>query len=228
MIATGETHSVRDFCEAAFAHAGLDCADHVVFDPGQLRPAEVDLLVGDLRSGRAELGGNRRSIFTSWCGSWSTLTWNAPAPSGRSRRRPRRSSSPGNARCASPSSPAFPGKMAGIWPACCWRTGRRSGARRATAALPPIFPTSGQSRFPTSATARRSNGRSPASSRTSCITSPPCRASTPPGRTRRSRRSQRHRHGAPARRGTARFTPDTDLCRVVRARRSARRTVAAK
>ncbi|HEX5498434.1 MAG TPA: GDP-mannose 4,6-dehydratase [Thermomicrobiales bacterium] len=55
VIATGATHSVRDFCEAAFAHVGLDYADHVVFDPAQLRPADVDLLVGDASLARAEL-----------------------------------------------------------------------------------------------------------------------------------------------------------------------------
>ncbi len=56
VIATGATHSVRDFCEAAFAHVGLDYADHVVFDPAQLRPADVDLLVGDASLARVELG----------------------------------------------------------------------------------------------------------------------------------------------------------------------------
>jgi GDPmannose 4,6-dehydratase len=47
VIATGETHSVEEFCELAFAHAGLDWHDHVVTDPRFLRPAEVDLLIGD-------------------------------------------------------------------------------------------------------------------------------------------------------------------------------------
>ncbi len=47
VVASGETHSVRDLCEAAFGHVGLDWRQHVVVDERFLRPAEVDLLVGD-------------------------------------------------------------------------------------------------------------------------------------------------------------------------------------
>ncbi|MEL0000854.1 MAG: GDP-mannose 4,6-dehydratase [Acidimicrobiaceae bacterium] len=47
VICTGETHSVREFCEVAFGHAGLNWEDHVVIDEAFFRPAEVDLLVGD-------------------------------------------------------------------------------------------------------------------------------------------------------------------------------------
>ena len=47
VIATGETHSIRDICETAFAHVGLNYLDHVVSDSRFYRPAEVDLLVGD-------------------------------------------------------------------------------------------------------------------------------------------------------------------------------------
>ena len=47
VIATGETHSVREFCEIAFEHVGLAWQDHVVIDERFFRPAEVDLLVGD-------------------------------------------------------------------------------------------------------------------------------------------------------------------------------------
>ncbi|MBP1776787.1 MAG: gmd [candidate division NC10 bacterium] len=47
VIATGETHSVREFCQEAFGHVGLDWEKHVVADPKYFRPAEVDLLVGD-------------------------------------------------------------------------------------------------------------------------------------------------------------------------------------
>jgi GDPmannose 4,6-dehydratase len=47
VIATGETHSVREFCQVAFDHVGLDWEKHVVVDPKFYRPAEVDLLVGD-------------------------------------------------------------------------------------------------------------------------------------------------------------------------------------
>jgi GDPmannose 4,6-dehydratase len=46
VVCTGETHSVREFCEAAFGHLGLDYRDYVVQDPRFYRPAEVDLLVG--------------------------------------------------------------------------------------------------------------------------------------------------------------------------------------
>jgi GDPmannose 4,6-dehydratase len=56
VVATGETHSVRDFCEAAFAVVGLEWEDFVVGDPAFYRPAEVDLLVGDASRARRELG----------------------------------------------------------------------------------------------------------------------------------------------------------------------------
>ena len=55
VIATGETHSVRELCEVAFAAAGLRYEDHVVIDPAYLRPAEVDLLVGDASKAQREL-----------------------------------------------------------------------------------------------------------------------------------------------------------------------------
>ncbi len=47
VVATGETHSVREFCQVAFDHVGLDWEKHVIVDPKFYRPAEVDLLVGD-------------------------------------------------------------------------------------------------------------------------------------------------------------------------------------
>jgi len=47
VICTGETHTVREFCQAAFARVGLDWEKHVVVDQKYYRPAEVDLLVGD-------------------------------------------------------------------------------------------------------------------------------------------------------------------------------------
>lgn len=56
VISTGETHSVREFCEAAFGYAGLDYQDYVVQDPRFYRPAEVDLLVGDAKKANQELG----------------------------------------------------------------------------------------------------------------------------------------------------------------------------
>ncbi|NJO06157.1 MAG: NAD-dependent epimerase/dehydratase family protein [Chloroflexaceae bacterium] len=56
VVATGETHSVREFVELAFAHVGLDFRDYVVQDERFMRPAEVDLLVGDPTKARARLG----------------------------------------------------------------------------------------------------------------------------------------------------------------------------
>ena len=57
VIATGETHSIRDFLDLAFAHVGIDdWAEHVTQDPRFMRPAEVDLLVGDASKARARLG----------------------------------------------------------------------------------------------------------------------------------------------------------------------------
>jgi GDPmannose 4,6-dehydratase len=56
VIGTGETHSVREFVEVAFARAGLDYREHVVVDPKFFRPAEVDLLLADASLARDELG----------------------------------------------------------------------------------------------------------------------------------------------------------------------------
>lgn len=55
VIATGETHSVEEFLSASFDHAGLDWRDHVKTDDRYLRPAEVDLLVGDASKAEREL-----------------------------------------------------------------------------------------------------------------------------------------------------------------------------
>jgi GDPmannose 4,6-dehydratase len=56
VIASGQTHSVRELCEVAFAAVGLDYRDHVVVDPAFIRPAEVDLLVGDATKAHTLLG----------------------------------------------------------------------------------------------------------------------------------------------------------------------------
>ena len=56
VVATGQTHSVRRFCELAFAYAGLDYRNYVVVDERFFRPAEVDLLVGDPSRAREKLG----------------------------------------------------------------------------------------------------------------------------------------------------------------------------
>ncbi|HET8619182.1 MAG TPA: GDP-mannose 4,6-dehydratase [Acidimicrobiales bacterium] len=63
VVASGETHSIRELCEVAFAHAGLDWADHVVQDPRFYRPAEVDLLIGDATYARDTLGWKPRTGF---------------------------------------------------------------------------------------------------------------------------------------------------------------------
>jgi GDPmannose 4,6-dehydratase len=55
VIATGETHTVRDVCAAAFGALGLDWSEHVVVDPALFRPAEVEALVGDASKARARL-----------------------------------------------------------------------------------------------------------------------------------------------------------------------------
>jgi GDPmannose 4,6-dehydratase len=56
VIATGETHSVRELVEVAFGVAGLDWQKYVVIDPDLVRPAEVDLLIGDPAKARSMLG----------------------------------------------------------------------------------------------------------------------------------------------------------------------------
>lgn len=56
VVATGQTHSVRRFCELAFGYAGLDYQKYVVVDERFFRPAEVDLLVGDPSRAREKLG----------------------------------------------------------------------------------------------------------------------------------------------------------------------------
>jgi len=56
VVSTGETHTVQRLVDVAFARVGLEPADHVVIDPAFIRPAEVDLLVGDPAKARDELG----------------------------------------------------------------------------------------------------------------------------------------------------------------------------
>jgi GDPmannose 4,6-dehydratase len=56
VIGTGETHTVRELCEIAFAHAGLDWKQHVRVDAALVRPAEVDVLRADPAKARRELG----------------------------------------------------------------------------------------------------------------------------------------------------------------------------
>ena len=63
VLATNETHSVREFCEIAFAHAGLHWEDHVKYDKRYERPAEVELLIGDYSKAKAKLGWEPRVKF---------------------------------------------------------------------------------------------------------------------------------------------------------------------
>lgn len=56
VIATGETHMVRELVETAFSHVGLRYTDHVIVDERFIRPAEVDLLIGDASKAKAKLG----------------------------------------------------------------------------------------------------------------------------------------------------------------------------
>lgn len=63
VVAMGETHSVREFCERAFAEVGLDYKDYVVVDEFYYRPAEVDLLIGDSTKARAALGWEPQYTF---------------------------------------------------------------------------------------------------------------------------------------------------------------------
>ncbi|MEM1098501.1 MAG: GDP-mannose 4,6-dehydratase [Planctomycetota bacterium] len=63
VVATGETWSVREFCERAFGYAGLNHEDHVEIDPRYFRPAEVDLLLGDPAKAERQLGWKPRTSF---------------------------------------------------------------------------------------------------------------------------------------------------------------------
>ena len=63
VVATGEQHSVRDFCERAFERVGLDWAEHVRIDPRYYRPAEVDSLLGDASKARERLSWEPKVRF---------------------------------------------------------------------------------------------------------------------------------------------------------------------
>jgi GDPmannose 4,6-dehydratase len=63
VIATGETHSVKEFCEEAFAQAGLDWSKYVEIDNRYYRPAEVDLLIGDASKAKRVLGWEPKTRF---------------------------------------------------------------------------------------------------------------------------------------------------------------------
>lgn len=63
VVATGETHSVREFLEASFGLAGLDWQKYVEYDPRYVRPSEVDLLIGDGRKVQRKLGWKPKTTF---------------------------------------------------------------------------------------------------------------------------------------------------------------------
>ena len=63
VIGTGQAHSVRDFCQAAFSHVGLQWQDYVRYDERFERPAEVDYLLGDPTLAREELGWEPKVKF---------------------------------------------------------------------------------------------------------------------------------------------------------------------
>lgn len=63
VIATGETHSVREFLDIAFGHVGLDWKQYVEYDQKYIRPAEVDLLLGDATKARDNLGWKCKTSF---------------------------------------------------------------------------------------------------------------------------------------------------------------------
>lgn len=63
VIATGETHTVREFLNEAFAYAGLDWQKHVKIDPRYFRPAEVDLLIGDATKAKQKLKWEAKTSF---------------------------------------------------------------------------------------------------------------------------------------------------------------------
>ena len=63
VVATGVSHSVRDFLDVAFAHAGLDWNQHVEIDPKYFRPTEVDVLVGNAAKAHTQLGWQPRVGF---------------------------------------------------------------------------------------------------------------------------------------------------------------------
>ncbi len=75
VVATGETHSVREFVEAVFARLDLDWKKYVEIDPRYLRPSEVDLLLGDATKARTELGWKPKVLFGDLVGMMVDSDW---------------------------------------------------------------------------------------------------------------------------------------------------------
>ena len=63
VLATGHTHTVREFAEVAFGYLGMDYRDYVIQDPAFIRPAEVELLVGNPSKAREKLGWETQTSY---------------------------------------------------------------------------------------------------------------------------------------------------------------------
>ncbi len=86
VVATGETHSIKEFLEVAFSYANLNWQDYVEFDPRYLRPAEVELLIGDSTKARQALGWTPSVTFQELVHLMVDADLQAlgqPSPSGR-------------------------------------------------------------------------------------------------------------------------------------------------
>ena len=75
VIATGETHSVREFLDEVFGHLGMDWSKYVEVDPRYFRPAEVDLLLGDATKARKELGWSPKVTFKALAKLMTDADW---------------------------------------------------------------------------------------------------------------------------------------------------------
>ncbi len=86
VVATGETHEIREFLDIAFGYVGLDWHDYVAFDPRYLRPAEVDLLIGDPTLTKQKLGWQPSVTFEELVQlmvNADLMTLNLPLPNTR-------------------------------------------------------------------------------------------------------------------------------------------------
>ena len=75
VVATGETHSVREFLDEVFGQLGLDWQRHVEIDPRYFRPAEVDLLLGDATKARKQLGWEPKVTFKALAAMMTDADW---------------------------------------------------------------------------------------------------------------------------------------------------------
>jgi GDPmannose 4,6-dehydratase len=83
VIATGRTTSIRDLCSIAFGHVGLKAEDHVTTRSDLIRPAEVDVLLGDATRPSRCWAGCRRPRWRPWWARWWRQTWPGTAPAWR-------------------------------------------------------------------------------------------------------------------------------------------------